>query len=133
MVDFLCHYKNQQKVEKGFRFIKSNEFLADAVFLKKQSRIVALSMVMCLCLMIYSLAERNFRLQIIEKKKTIPNQVGKEVTNPTMRWIFQLFEGITVLYKHTYTRIEAVILNLKDIHLRILDIFGVHIAKFYST
>ena len=88
---------------------------------------------MCLCLMIYTLAERNFRLQIIKKKETIPNQVGKEVKNPTMRWIFQLFEGITVLYKRNCNQLQTKKLNFKEIHFKILDIFGFHIAKFYST
>ena len=133
IIDFLNNYKQQQKVERGFRFIKSNEFLADAVFLKKQSRIIALSMVMCLCLMIYSLAERNLRLKMKEQEKTLPNQLGKEVKNPTMRWIFQLFEGISVLYKKRKGDCSTMILNLKHIHSRILDIFGVYIAKFYST
>ena len=131
--DFLHYYKQQQKVERGFRFMKSNEFLADAVFLKKQSRITALSMIMCLCLMIYSLAERNLRLRLKEEDKTLPNQLGKEVKNPTMRWIFQLFEGISVLYQKVDKQYNTIILNLKHIHTRILNIFGIHIAKYYST
>ena len=27
-------------------------------------------------------------------KSTFPNQINKPIQNPTMRWIFQLFEGI---------------------------------------
>jgi transposase len=131
IADFLDNYKQQQKVERGFRFLKSNEFLADSVFLKKQSRIIALSMVMCLCLMVYTLAERKLRGELIKQKATLPNQVGKEVTNPTMRWIFQLFEGISVLYKNTQEHIETMVLNLKDIHFRVFKLMGHNIANIY--
>ena len=133
IADYLRHYKQQQKVERGFRFLKSNEFLADSVFLKKQSRIIALSMVMCLCLMVYTLAERKLRKEIELQGKTLPNQVGKEVKNPTMRWIFQLFEGISVLYKQAEEKIISMVLNIKDIHIRILQLLGEDIAKFYET
>ncbi|MEM9987850.1 MAG: IS1634 family transposase, partial [Bacteroidota bacterium] len=47
----LEHYKDQNQVEKGFRFLKSPLCMAEAVFLKKPKRIVALAMVMCLALM----------------------------------------------------------------------------------
>ena len=129
----LHNYKQQQKVERGFRFLKSNEFLADSVYLKKQSRIIALSMIMCLCLMVYTLAERTLRKQIEKKNKTLANQVGKEVKNPTMRWIFQLFEGISVLYKNTDNKVKTFILNIKNIHLRILELLGPQVAKFYCA
>lgn len=131
IADFLHNYKQQQKVERGFRFLKSNEFLADSVFLKKQSRIIALSMVMCLCLMVYTLAERKLRAELIKQQATLPNQVGKEVTNPTMRWIFQLFEGISVLYKNAQRNVEAIVLNLKDIHFRVFKLMGSNIANIY--
>jgi len=39
-------YKNQQKVERGFRFLKDPMFLASTVFLKSPKRIMALTMVM---------------------------------------------------------------------------------------
>ena len=42
-------YKSQQSVERGFRFLKSPDFLVSAFFLKKPERIEALLMVMTLC------------------------------------------------------------------------------------
>jgi transposase len=131
--DFLHHYKQQQKVERGFRFLKSNEFLADAVFLKNQSRIVAMSMIMCLCLMIYTIAERKMRLQLAQTNQTLPNQTGKEVQNVTMRWIFQLFEGIEVLYQHTENQVIKRVLNIKTHHIRTLEILGDNIAAIYLS
>jgi transposase len=57
----LDHYKNQSKVEKGFRFIKDKSFKVSEVYLKKPQRIEALSMIMVLTLMINSVAEWKLR------------------------------------------------------------------------
>ncbi len=53
-------YKNQHTPEAVFRFIKGNAFEVAAVFLKKESRIQALMMVMALSLIVYGLS--NFLL-----------------------------------------------------------------------
>jgi transposase len=50
----LSTYKEQQGVERGFRFIKDPLFHLSGVFLKKPERIDALMMVMTLCLMVYN-------------------------------------------------------------------------------
>ena len=49
----LDEYKSQQAVERGFRFLKSPDFLASSLFLKKPERIEALLMIMTCSLMIY--------------------------------------------------------------------------------
>jgi transposase len=54
MQAMLDHYKSQQKVEGGFRFLKSPDFLVSSLFLKKPERIEALLMVMTCCLMVYA-------------------------------------------------------------------------------
>lgn len=54
-------YKNQFVVERGFRFIKSPEFLADSLYLKKLERIEALLFIMTLSLMVYASLERKIR------------------------------------------------------------------------
>ncbi len=33
----------------------------------------------------------------LEKNETLPNQLNKQIKNPTMRWIFQLTERISVV------------------------------------
>ncbi len=44
--DILSAYKQQDKVEKGFAFLKSPSFFASSLFLKNPSRIQGLLMVM---------------------------------------------------------------------------------------
>jgi transposase len=52
--ELLDNYKGQQSVERGFRFLKYPLFMNASVFLKTQERIVALGMIMCLCLLVYT-------------------------------------------------------------------------------
>ncbi|MCI5222394.1 MAG: IS1634 family transposase, partial [Candidatus Electrothrix sp. AR4] len=52
--ELLKAYKDQQKVERGFRFLKDPLFMASTLFLKSRKRIMALMMVMTLCLLVYA-------------------------------------------------------------------------------
>jgi transposase len=61
MASLLSSYKAQQNVEKGFRFLKSPDFLTSAIYLKKPERIEALLMVMTSCLMVYASLEHHIR------------------------------------------------------------------------
>ena len=57
----LSLYKSQQSVEQDFRFLKSPDFLASSLYLKKPERIEALLMIMTCCLMIYAALEYKIR------------------------------------------------------------------------
>ena len=128
----LSHYKDQNQVEKGFRFLKSPLCMAEAVFLKKPERIIALTMVMCMALMVYALAERKLRLALKEKDQTIPDQKKRPYQKPTMRWVFQCFEGIEVLYiLHNQHIVQQKVLNLKPLHKQIIALMGKHFEKIY--
>ncbi|GAB4428104.1 MAG: hypothetical protein OHK0039_46600 [Bacteroidia bacterium] len=128
--DILCHYKDQNQVEKGFRFLKSPLCMAESVFLKKPQRIVAL--VMCLTLMVYAMAERKLRLTLKTQDQTISDQKGRPYQQPTMRWVFQCFEGIEILYirQHPGT-VQRICLNLKPLHHQILRLLGPAFPKIY--
>jgi transposase len=65
------------------------------VYLKKESRIEALAMVMVLCLLLYSVAECKLRTRLEEAKEAIRTQVKKKTQVPTMKWVFFLFRRIT--------------------------------------
>lgn len=91
----LLEYKEQQKVERGFRFLKDPWFMVDSIFLKLPQRVEALMMVMTLCLMVYTIAQYRLREALRAENETLPNQLEKPVQNPTLRWIFQIMEGIS--------------------------------------
>ncbi|MDJ0590052.1 MAG: hypothetical protein QNJ72_08680 [Pleurocapsa sp. MO_226.B13] len=50
-----------------------------------------------LCLMVYSLGQREVRRQLFNAQTGIPHQLGKLTACPTLRWIFQGFKGIHLL------------------------------------
>ncbi len=129
--ELLSYYKDQQQVERGFRFLKDPLCMTNATFFKKTKRIVVLGMLMCLCLLVYSIAQRKLRAALVEAHETIPNQINKEKQNPTMKWIFQIFEGVEVLYKTINNQTQILILNLDDLRKKILALLGFHYQKIY--
>lgn len=53
---------------------------------------------MTLCLMIYNVAQFQLRETLKKEDETLPNQINKPVQNPTIRWVFQIMEGIGVIH-----------------------------------
>ncbi|MFM7366466.1 MAG: IS1634 family transposase, partial [Sphaerospermopsis kisseleviana] len=93
----LSEYKAQQSCERGFSFLKNPLFLADSVFLKSPERIESLAMIMGLCLLVYTLAQREIRAALKSLNYTVKKQLGKPINNPTMRWIFQCFQSVQLV------------------------------------
>jgi transposase len=129
--DMLAYYKGQDKVEKGFRFLKDKTFSVSNVYLKKKTRIEALMMIMVLCLMIYSIAEWKLRTRLEEENETVPDQKKKPTKTPTMRWIFFLFQGVTELYTKNKGKIRSEILNMEDVNWQILSLMGEKCKNIY--
>jgi len=127
----LSEYKGQQSVERGFRFIKDPMFFLSATFLKKPERIESLVMIMGLSLLIYSIAQRKLRKVLDEMDETIPDQKGKPTKKPTMRRIFQMFEGIDLLEIYNEDMVTRKMLNLNVNHKKILNLMGEAYEKMY--
>jgi len=127
----IATYKGQGSPERGFRFLKDPLFLASSVFVKKPERIMALSFIMVLCLLVYRLAEVRLRARLAQTQQTIPDQVHKPTARPTMRWVFQCFEGIELLHIRTTTTSRILVLRLQPLHQLILQLLGPLYEKFY--
>ncbi|MCP4492525.1 MAG: IS1634 family transposase [Gammaproteobacteria bacterium] len=121
--------KDQQKVERGFRFLKDPMFMASTLFLKSRKRIMALMMVMTLCLLVYAALEHRIREALDIKNETFPDQKGKPISTPTARWVFQFFSGIHLLI---IGGTQQIVLNLNEHHLRLLKLLGGRYEKLYS-
>lgn len=128
--ELLSEYKSQQRVERGFRFLKSPEFLCDALFLKKPERIEAMLMIMTLCLMVYASIEYKIRKELKDQNKTFPNQLGIPVQNPTARWIFENFHEIQIVVIGSLK--QQVIANLLERNSFILDLLGNKYWRYYT-
>ncbi len=130
----LSVYKNgQQSVERGFRFLKDPRFMTSSVFLKKETRIIALGFVMCLSLLIYALTQRKIRLALHRQGTTIPSQTGKPTKRPTLRWIYECFAGITFCYERTKNKTQELIVNIKQLHRDVLFLLGSAYQRIYES
>jgi transposase len=87
--------------------------------------------IMVLCLLVYRLAEQLLRRQLSATEQTIPNQINKPTNRPTMRWIFQCFEGIDLLHIRIGSRWQMQVLGLKALHQQVLRLLGPAYSQFY--
>ena len=124
----LKHYKAQSEVEKGFRFLKDPLFFVSSLFIKKPSRIDALLMVMTLSLLVYSIAQRRMRANMKKLEATIPNQINQEIPNPTLRWVFQCFEGINLLEYDNEIHLDG----FDELRDKIIKLIGGHALTLYK-
>jgi len=129
--DLLKAYKNQSKVERGFRFLKDKSFRVAEVYLKKKERIEALMVVMVIALMIYNYAEQKLRQNLEKSDKTVPDQKRRPTKRPTMKWCFFLFTGVTEVFAKIGTEKIAQIANMTDVLWDILELLGEECKKYY--
>ena len=131
----LREYKEQQGVERGFRFLKDPWFMVDSIFLKSPKRIEALMMVMTLCLLVYNVAQYRLRKTLEDEQETLPNQRNRPIQNPTLRWIFQIMEGISIVRiagEMTQDIVKEFVTNLTDLRKKIIRFFGDTACQMYG-
>lgn len=103
--EIITTYKNQQSCERGFRFLKDPLFFADSFFVENPERIETMLFLMSLCLLVYNLGQRELRNSLKRIKIGIKNQLGKLTLSPTLRWVFQCFQGIHLLTLNSVNQI----------------------------
>jgi transposase len=130
--EVVAGYKGQSAVERGFRFLKDPVFFVSSLFIKKPSRLQGLLMVMTLALLVYSVAQRRMRHQLARQHATLPNQIGQPGSRPTLRWVFQLLEGINRVTFAVQEHVQIVIEGLTDLRRKILQLFGQKVCQIYQ-
>jgi hypothetical protein len=113
--------------------IKDRLFLASSVFVKKPERNLALSLVMVHCLLVYRLAEHRLREQLAACGQTVPNQLSQPTDRPTMRWMFQCSEGISLVsFQPPVGPPQHEMAELQPLHEQVLTLLGPSCEKFYK-
>jgi transposase len=125
-------YKGQSRVEGGFRFLKDPLFFVSSLFVKKPCRIQGLLMVMTLALLVYSVTQRRLRQELAAHNETVPNQIHQPTAAPTLRWVFQLLEGIHRVRVTAQGRVHDLIEGLNDVQIKVLRLFGEQVCCLYQ-
>ncbi|AVH63802.1 IS1634 family transposase [Nostoc sp. 'Peltigera membranacea cyanobiont' N6] len=94
-----CQIKSPQAIEITYGYSRDHrpdlkQFIIDLISSGDGDIPIFLKMIMGLCLLVYTLAQRQIRAALSASKSTIKNQLGKAINNPTMRWVFQCFQSI---------------------------------------
>jgi len=130
--EVVAGYKGQSAGEGSFRFLKDPVFFVSSLFVKKPSRIQGLLMVMTLALLVYTVAQRRMRHQLARQHDTLPNQIGQPTSRPTLRWIFQLLEGINRVTFSVQGHVKIVIEGVTTLRRKVLQLFGQKVCQIYQ-
>jgi transposase len=130
--DVIAAYKGQAQAEGGFRFLKDPLFFVSSLFVKKPSRIQGLLMVMTLALVVYAVAQRRLRQQLARNNATVPNQINQPTQRPTLRWVFQLLEGIHRVRVLAQGQVHNIIEGLNEVTRQVLRLFGERVCRLYQ-
>lgn len=127
----LSAYKRQNKVERGFRFLKSPQFFTDSVFLKTPHRIQSMLCLMTMALGVYAGLEYYIRQTLCEKKATVMGQNNKPTNNPTARWIFQCFRQPMVATMPAANICKVI--QVQKWQQEFISLLGPEFMRFYPT
>jgi transposase len=130
--DIIQAYKGQAQAEGGFRFLQDPLFFVSSLFVKKPSRIQGLLMVMTLALLVYAVAQRRLRQQLARQNETVPNQINQPTGRPTLRWVFQLLEGIHRVRVTVQGQVYDLVEGLNEVTIKVLRLFGEGVCRLYQ-
>jgi hypothetical protein len=93
-----------------------------------------LAFIMTRCLLVFKLAEARVCQRLAANGQTVPDQVRKPTARPTLRWLFQCFEGIDLQRVcHPDGSRATQILRLDALHRRVLYLLGPAYENGYSA
>ena len=78
-------------------------------------------------MLVYTLGQRQLRQALAHAEETIPNQLKKPTSTPTLRWIFQCFQAVHLVELNHQQQVS----NLTDARLWILRFLGSACQKYY--
>lgn len=130
--EVIAGYTGQAHAEGGCRLLKDPLFFVSSLFVKKPCRIQGLLMVMTLALLVYSVAQRRLRRELARQNKTIPNQINHPTSRPTLRWMFQVLEGIERVRVTVEGVVHELITGLHEVKITILRLFGEQVCHMYQ-
>jgi transposase len=94
--EILKSYKNQDKVEQGFKFLKQPQYLGP-VYTKKPERVKALGYIFLLVLLLAKYLEYRVRVSLAQSGEVL-KVGGQKVPRPSAKTIMEILDMVLVLY-----------------------------------
>jgi transposase len=94
--EILKSYKNQDKVEQGFKFLKQPQYLGP-VYTKKPERVEALGYIFLLVLLLGKYLEYRVRVSLAQSGEVL-KVGGQKVPRPSVKTIMEILDMVLVLY-----------------------------------
>ncbi len=79
-----------------------------------------------------AVVERRLRRTLQAQQETLPNQINQPTATPTLRWVFQLLDGIHRVQLFINEQWTTVIEGLTDLRRKILILFGPDVCRLYQ-
>ena len=93
---------------------------------------MAMLTIMTLSLRVYSITQRRIRQSLKAANDTLPNQINQPTNRPTLRWIFQLLEGIHVVYLKVENKVKKAFTGINPLIRKILGFFSTRTQRIYG-
>ena len=83
---------------------------------------------------VYNIGQYKLREKLKEENETLPNQINKQIQTPTLRWIFQMMEGVAIIeFKEVSGEIaKTMITNLTELRMKIVRLPGNTAQEIYG-
>jgi hypothetical protein len=62
----------------------------------------------------------------------VPNPINRPTPSPTLRWIFQLWEGMHRVRVTVQGQVHDLIEGLNDVQIKVLRLFGEQVCRLYQ-
>jgi hypothetical protein len=89
-------------------------------------------MVMTRSLLVDAIAQRRLRARLAQTDETRPNPINVPTKTPTLRWVFQMLEGIHRVVMMEGSIRRTFIEGLTALRQKILRLFGNTICRHYE-
>jgi hypothetical protein len=88
---------------------------------------------MVLCILVYRLAEHRLRAHLAATDQAVPNQLKQLTDRPTLRWMFQCFEGVSlVAFQPPQGPPHRELAGLEPLHTQVVALLGASCEKLYK-
>ena len=68
----------------------------------------------------------------MRQKERLPNHINPLTQRPTLRWVFQLLEGMNRVRVSGQGQIHDLVAGLNEVQIKILRLFGQQVCQIYQ-